>query len=602
MKFSVLALDYDGTIAGSRGGVEPAVREAVAAARANGIIVVLVTGRILHDLFVAAGDLHFVDAVVAENGAVIFFPASGYERALAPAHSRELVRALEADNIAVAVGRTVIETGADESPRVLAAIRRLELPLVLVFNRGRLMVLPQSVSKATGLRQVLTVLRLSPHNAIAVGDAENDHELLQVCEVGVAVGWGSPALQAVADHVVPGRGPADLAPYLHELVGLRRVPAPMKTRRRLRLGYLDDGRPFELAVRGRNLLVAGDPKSGKSWVGGLLCEQLILEGYCLCVLDPEGDFTSLEALPRVTVYGGADPLPKPRDLLRALRHPDGSVVVDLSHVAHQEMVDYVRNLLPVLSTLRWRTGLPHRVVLDEAHYVLHDEGAAALVDRELNGYILMTYRASQLQPAILRSTEAIIVTRESDPNEVHALAALCETCQSEGRTPDWTGLLGSLAVGEAAVLPMTEETGGEVRRVHLAPRLTPHARHAAKYVDIPVPTGLAFVFERSGQAARTLREFVGTIEASPPESLAGHVRRGDFSRWVADVLGDYPLAVTLQRIEHEHRTRGVEGVAYRLAEAIRSRYEFVEIDDGAGTAGPPARPHGAVHIPGGSAP
>jgi hypothetical protein len=449
------------------------------------------------------------------------------------------------------------------------------------------MVLPQSVSKATGLKQALTVLRLSPHNAIAIGDAENDHELLKVCEVGVAVGWGSPALQAIADHVVPGTGPADLAPYLHELASLRRVPAPMKTRRRLRLGYLDDGRPFDLAVRGRNLLVAGDPKSGKSWVGGLVCEQLILEGYCLCVLDPEGDFTSLEALPGVTVYGGADPLPRPRDLLRALRHPDGSVVVDLSHVAHQEMVDYIRNLLPGLAALRWRTGLPHRIVLDEAHYVLADQAAGPLIDLELNGYILMTYRASQLQPAILASTEAIVVTRESDPHEVHALAALCATCQAGGRPPDWAQLLGSLAVGEAVVLPMTEETRGEVRRLHLAPRLTPHARHAAKYVDIPVPRGRAFVFERTDGAphvARTLREFVAEIETSPSESLTAHLRRGDFSRWVADVFGDYPMAVTLRRLEQEHHTRGTEGMAHRLSDAIRSRYEFVEIAEATETA------------------
>ena len=40
-------------------------------------------------------------------------------------------------------------------------IRYLELPLVLLFNRGRLMVLPQAISKATGLREALRTLRLS---------------------------------------------------------------------------------------------------------------------------------------------------------------------------------------------------------------------------------------------------------------------------------------------------------------------------------------------------------------------------------------------------------------------------------------------------------
>ena len=79
------------------------------------------------------------------------------------------------------------------------------------------------------------------------------------------------------------------------------------------------------------MLVTGDAKSGKSWVAGLLCEQLILHGYCVCVIDPEGDYSSLEGLPGVTVLGREDPPPTPRELLRALRYPDRSVIVDLSH-------------------------------------------------------------------------------------------------------------------------------------------------------------------------------------------------------------------------------------------------------------------------------
>jgi hypothetical protein len=73
MKLSVIALDHDGTIA--RADVlDPSVREAIAEARTSGIIVLLVTGRILDDLRRVAGDLHFVDGVIAENGAVLHFP------------------------------------------------------------------------------------------------------------------------------------------------------------------------------------------------------------------------------------------------------------------------------------------------------------------------------------------------------------------------------------------------------------------------------------------------------------------------------------------------------------------------------------------------
>ena len=120
------------------------------------------------------------------------------------------------------------------------------------------------------------------------------------------------------------------------------VPLPSRGRRRLLLGYTDSGQEFSLAVRGRNVLVTGDAKSGKSWVAGLLCEQLILHGYCVCVIDPEGDYGSLEGLPGVTVLGREDPPPTPRELLRALRYPDRSVVIDLSHLPHDEKLDYIR--------------------------------------------------------------------------------------------------------------------------------------------------------------------------------------------------------------------------------------------------------------------
>ena len=50
MKLCVIALDYDGTIARD-GRIEPLVIEAVKEAQARGIVVILVTGRIMLDLW-----------------------------------------------------------------------------------------------------------------------------------------------------------------------------------------------------------------------------------------------------------------------------------------------------------------------------------------------------------------------------------------------------------------------------------------------------------------------------------------------------------------------------------------------------------------------
>src|SRR5271157_1171144 len=184
MKFSVLALDYDGTIA-REGVLDPEVRAAIAEVRAQGITVVIVSGRTLSDLQRVAGDLGFVDAVIAENGAVLRF-RNGYSQPLGQPPPEIFLAELKRRGIAFSTGQCIVEADASFAQSILAVIRELELPLVLLFNRSRLMVLPQSISKATGLRAALRAFRLSAHNAIGIGDAENDHDLLMACELGVA--------------------------------------------------------------------------------------------------------------------------------------------------------------------------------------------------------------------------------------------------------------------------------------------------------------------------------------------------------------------------------------------------------------------------------
>lgn len=576
MKLAAVALDYDGTIThGDR--PHESVREAIAALRSSGVLVLLVTGRILGELTRAAGDLHFVDVVVAENGALIYFPSTGHVSLLAPEIPDAFLRGLGRRGIPFHPGQCLVDAHADDGGRILEVVRELELPLVLLFNRRRVMVLPQGVSKATGLHMSLDMLRVSVRNTLAIGDAENDHELLRIAEVGAAVSWGSAALQAVADLVVNGEGPAGVANFLRPLSVSRAMPAPSRARRRLRLGHTEDGAEFSLAVRGRNVLVTGDAKSGKSWVAGLLSEQLILHGYSVCVLDPEGDYRALEALPGVAVLGGEDPPPTPRQLGRALRYPDRSVVIDLSRLAQDRKIEYIREVLPALNVMRRRHGLPHRIVVDEAHYFLHDADAHPLLDLELNGYTVVTYCASRLPRALLAATEVMIVTCESSPDEVDALCRCCARCEHVDRE-GWRRQLGHLSLGQAVALPITEEAGGDLRRFTIGPRLTTHVRHREKYVDVPVTDGRAFVFSETAAhpRARTLRQFVDHLERSATAALDGYLRRGDFSRWVGDVFGDHALASRLQRHEDRYRRGDDLDVIPELVAAIRGRYDLTD--------------------------
>ena len=412
------------------------------------------------------------------------------------------------------------------------------------------MVLPQAVAKSTGLRQALRALRVSIHNTVGIGDAENDHDLLDACEVGAAVEWGSPALRSVADETIPGTGPASVADYIRRLMEQPRLSAAQMGRRRLHLGYEHSGAEVSLAVRGRTILVAGEPGTGKSWLAGLLCEQLILQGYCVCVVDPEGDYRSLAALPDVVMLGGDDPPPTARELARALEHPDVSVVIDLSKLAHREKVGYVRTLMPLLVAMRRRTGLPHKILLDEAHYFLADADHTRMIDPELAGYIVVTYRISALDPAIRQTGDAVtLVTRETNVDEVTALLGMCRPQPPAAVS---TSLFGDLHTNEAALLPGALESHGTIRRFQLAPRLTEHVRHRTKYVDMPVADAHAFVFAeggRPGPRARTLKQFVDLLSELPSERLAGHLHRHDLSRWIGDVFRDRPLALRIRTLE-----------------------------------------------------
>ena len=95
----------------------------------------------------------------------------------------------------------IVATSHPHENTVLETIRDLGLELQVIFNKGAVMVLPSGVNKATGLSAALDELGLSPHNVVGIGDAENDHAFLSLCECAVAVANALPILQERADWV-----------------------------------------------------------------------------------------------------------------------------------------------------------------------------------------------------------------------------------------------------------------------------------------------------------------------------------------------------------------------------------------------------------------
>jgi hydroxymethylpyrimidine pyrophosphatase-like HAD family hydrolase len=218
MRYSVLAVDYDGTLA-SRGWVDEGTKEALRQVKASGRRVILATGRELDGLRRVFGDLALFDAVVVENGGVLHDPVRDETTLLCPPASPRFIAALkERGVIGLAVGRAVVATSATHVPTVLEVIRRLQMDLQVAFNREAAMVLPAGVDKASGLSVALRRLGLSTPSAIAIGDAENDHPLLAACGCGVATASAIPALKARAHLVTTGEGGAGVREVVARLV------------------------------------------------------------------------------------------------------------------------------------------------------------------------------------------------------------------------------------------------------------------------------------------------------------------------------------------------------------------------------------------------
>jgi HAD superfamily hydrolase (TIGR01484 family) len=211
MRHHALACDYDGTVA-SEGKLDTRAAHALRALRASGRRLLLVTGRLLDDLEVVCPELELFDAVVAENGAVLFRPATRTVRTLADPPPESFVRALRARGVdPLAVGRVMVATRHPHDARVREVIAALGAALHVVFNKGAVMVVPAGVDKATGLDAALAELGISPEDTVGVGDAENDQAFLARCGIAVAVANALAPVSAQADLVTAGAAGAGVA-------------------------------------------------------------------------------------------------------------------------------------------------------------------------------------------------------------------------------------------------------------------------------------------------------------------------------------------------------------------------------------------------------
>ena len=569
MRYLALAVDYDGTAA-----IEDRLSDSAAAAierlRVSGRRAVLVTGRRVSELLRVCPRLDLFDLVVAENGAVLYDPRQRTEIPLASPLPAAFAERLRQRGVApLELGSVIVATHEPHGAVMLDVIRELGLEVQVIFNRSAIMALPPGVNKGSGLQVALRKLGLSQHEAVAIGDAENDHSLLDCCECGVAVANAVPSLKTRAAFVTRAANGDGVAELIDELIAndLRRMEGRIE-KHLLLLGKRGDGTAVRIPPYGRNILVAGPSGSGKSTLTAGLIERLIDKAYQVCIIDPEGDYSTLQG---VVCLGNPQRTPSVAEVLSSLEDPATNLAVNLLGLPLEDRPLFCSQLIAGLQALRARTGRPHWIVLDEAHHLLPESWGhvSSVLPSKLGEAILVTVHPDHVAPAVLAPIDLVIAVGEEPARTMKQFAdAVAQPLTWPQGLSYELGKVVAWLVGDEQ-LPFTVEP---------QPCRAERIRHHRKYAEGNLRYH-SFYFRgpegRLNLRAQNLWMFCQIADGLDEQTWMFHLRRRDYSRWFRQAIRDEYLAQQTERIElradltwlqSRHLIRELVGARYTLPE------------------------------------
>jgi phosphoglycolate phosphatase (TIGR01487 family) len=561
-----LACDYDGTLA-YNGSVDAITIQAVEKLKRSGRKFILVTGRQLPDLEKAFPQMDLCDAIVAENGALLYFPRDRTKKVLAEHPNQEFIKALIERGVEpLSIGDVIVATWHPNETTVVEVIRDLGLELQIIFNKGAVMILPSGINKATGLQACLWELKVSPHNIVGIGDAENDHAFLKLSECSVAVANALESVKQSVDLVTQedhGHGVQELIQLLleNDLASLE----DQLTRHNLVVGKREDDQPVEIHCYRSSVLIAGTSGSGKSTLATLLLEKMLEHNLQFCIIDPEGDYETFE---RAVVFGDASHEPRAEEIINLLENdPNENAIVNLLGVSLHDRPRFFENLFPSLVKLRTKYGRPHWIVIDETHHLL-PEGwdPSTMMPQEFYGLLMITVHPNHVSKSVLTNVDTLIAI---------------------GHEPGKTISLFNERLGKKAPsTKIAELQPGEAVLWHIKSNKKPYQfiadrpqmdrkRHSRKYAEGELPPDRSFYFRgKEGKLnlrAENLNTFVKIAEGIDDETWQHHLKQQDYSRWFRENIKDEELSRETAEVEKKSGLSAQDSKT-AIREAIEKRY------------------------------
>jgi hydroxymethylpyrimidine pyrophosphatase-like HAD family hydrolase len=565
MRFYALATDYDGTLASDGVAADSAI-EALRKLRASGRRSILVTGRILSDLRAVFPHIDLFDAVVAENGAVLFVPSTQQAEAIASAPPAAFVEALRAKNVSpLDVGEVIVSTWHPHEDVVLQTIRELGLDLTVIFNKGAVMVLPSNVNKATGLAAQIARMGLSRHNIAAIGDAENDLPFLTMCEASAATANALKSVQDACDYVTSASHGDGVDEFIQQIITdeLNAVPG-IRERHAISLGTSNNGDDATVSTACKGILLAGTSGGGKtSLVTGFL-ERLNEQDYQVCVLDPEGDYAGLAG---VIPLGDAERTPNMQQLDEIVRSGK-SVVISLLAVPQPDRPAFAHRLIARVNEVHASVGRPHWLIVDEAHHALPSQSEIlASVDPQPST-LLITTRPELIAPRALAAIEIVIAVGD-EPG-----ATIASACSILGLPPPSEPVVLDHAHTGTAVLWRRSIPERETI-ITTIPARGEHRRHLRKYAQGELAPEKSFYFtgpeQKQRLRAQNLMTFAQLADGVDDDTWEYHRGLNHYSTWIETAIGDHDLS-DLVRQSESNRSLSPRSARDNVIAAIRERY------------------------------
>ena len=544
MRYLALCTDYDGTLA-HHGRVDKPTLAALEEFKASGRKLLMVTGREIADLLKVFDRLDLFELVVAENGATIYKPASKEERPLVDAPSDRFVDELRKRGVdRLSVGKCIVATWQPHEKVVLETIRDLGLELQVIFNKGAVMVLPSGMNKAAGLQAALAELDISVHNTVGVGDAENDHAFLSLCEFSAAVANALPAVKDTADHVLKADHGAGVTELIREILDDDLASRASKLARHdILLGHEPGGQTLNLPAYGASALIVGTSGGGKSTLTTGLIERINAKDYSFCVIDPEGDYDVLE---NAAVLGSPDRAPSIDECMQLMAKSDQNAVINLVGLEFSDRPAFFMTLFARIRDLRAKTGRPHWLIVDEVHHVLPAEWKPAELNlpQRLDGVVMISVSPSAVSEIALQLVETAIVIGEK-PAEM-----LREFAEANDK-PAPASPLEKIPKGEA--LTWNKTSSEPPRHFRIEPNKTDRRRHVRKYAEGELPEERSFFFrgpeKKLNLRAPNLITFTQLADGVDADTWLFHWKRGDVSSWLHRCVKDEELTDQVRDLE-----------------------------------------------------